>query len=105
MEYEDHPLLPSNAPKGQPHIIKDSQQNNDFLYDVYETDGKPNLCDFIATVLHRLKDHPTALHDFFDQTITSFKFLRVEKKDGPYMSSMIWRMKNQVMVCLDKQTP
>ena len=104
MDYEDHPLLPLDAPQGQPHIIKDGQQDSTALNSIYSKHSKPaDLCDFFVTVLHRLEGHSTALENFFDPTIRSFKFLRVEKKGGCQMSSMIWRKENEVLVSQEKQ--
>ena len=103
MEYEDHPLLPSNAPQGQLHIIKDGQKTSSVFDCALPNHSRPaDLCDSIATILYRLEDHPTAPHDFFDPAIKSFKFLRIQKKDSSLMSSMIWCIGNEVMVSLNR---
>jgi hypothetical protein len=108
IKYKDHPLLPADAPGGQPHIIDITADKED-LHLKYA-----RLCDFVATVLHHLESHPDALKDFFDPKVKSFKFLRVEKPladfipDAPLMrgrerlSRMIWRMENKVMVSLHR---
>jgi hypothetical protein len=60
----------------------------------------PGLGDHIATVLLHLEGqgHPDALKDFFNPNIKSFKLLRVEEQGACYMSCIIWRVKNEVMV-------
>ncbi|CAA9966601.1 hypothetical protein PTMSG1_09960 [Pyrenophora teres f. maculata] len=99
LEYENHTFLPSDAPQGQPHIIKDGQEDKEVFYQSYYRQIKPaGLCDFVATVLYRLQRHPTAMQDFFDPAVKSFKFLRMEKKDSWLMSSMIWRIRDEVLV-------
>ncbi|KAF7443715.1 hypothetical protein A1F94_009810 [Pyrenophora tritici-repentis] len=112
MKYENHPLLPSNARQGQPHVLKDGQDIEHIedgfevvRYDPRSTLRKPaQLCDFVATILHRIGDHPTALKDFFGPAIKYFKFLRITK-NGCFMTVIIWRKDNEVMVGPYNQYP
>jgi hypothetical protein len=73
--YEDHPHFSANAPTGQAHIF---ELDGDIMR--YFDEGLPRggneLCDFIATLLHNLEDHPDALTNFFDPAVKTFKFLR-----------------------------
>jgi hypothetical protein len=73
--YEDRPHFSANAPTGQAHIF---ELDGDIMRYFHEglPRGGNELCDFITTLLHNLKDHPDALTNFFDPAVKTFKFLR-----------------------------
>lgn len=90
IEYEEHPLLPIDAPKGQPHILKPN----------LESVIGHQLCDFIATLLFNLEQHPDALKDFFDPEVKSFKFIWHVKEHSDMMPIIVWRKDKIVLVCM-----
>lgn len=88
--YEDHHLLPADAPHGQAHIL---------VRDGYPAKGR-TLGDYIATFLMNLDKHPDALKDFFDPDIKFFHVVRKFKKgeSKAEMGFMILRKKDRVIV-------
>jgi hypothetical protein len=93
-DYQDHPLFPAAAPRGQAHILKVPPEEVDLSSLCISM--KYQLCDFIATFLSKLEKYPSALTDFFDPEIKSFKFVR-EGEVG-FLPFMIWRRGKQVFV-------
>lgn len=90
--YEDHPLLPADAPHSQAHILA--------------RDGYPDkghiLGDYVATFLVNLDKHPDALKDFFNPDIKFFHLVRKFKEgtSSADMEFMISRKKDRVIVSL-----
>jgi hypothetical protein len=88
--YKDHPLLPASAPVGQAHVLEVGNFSK----------GGHKLCDFIATLLHNLTDHPDAIKDFFDPKVKSLKLiLRCKAGErGRTLPYIIWRNNKKVAV-------
>ena len=83
-------LLPSTAPVDHMHIIEHSDI-------VEETNLNPlRLADGVATVLYNWKEE--ALNAFLDPRITSFELMRSYPKGSSFMSMIISRKRNKVMV-------
>jgi hypothetical protein len=75
IKHIDHPLLPADAPKDQPHVLRIGADEDEIHNMSHLLASDARLCDYVATVLHNLEGHPDALKDFFDPEIKSFKFL------------------------------
>jgi len=103
LTYDDHPLFPTSAPKGQAHILENTTHEDDVSGPRSLPSKRHQLCDFIATFLHRLREHPDALKDFFDPEVTSFKLLRHygDAELGGLLPIMIWRRGDEVVVRLN----
>jgi hypothetical protein len=97
--YKDHPLLSASAPSGQAHILETNEVHDVTKGGSFSTTGH-KLCDFIATFLHSLEEHPNALEDFFDPEVKFFKFIRKyeEGETGHLLPFMISRKKDTVRV-------
>jgi len=97
--YVDHPLLPASAPSGQAHILEINAVRVVSEVGSFSTRGH-KLCDFIATFLHNLEEHPNALRDFFDPEVKFFKFIRKyeEGEKSHLLPFMISRKKDKVIV-------
>ena len=83
-------LLPSAAPVDHMHIIECSDINEETNLNLLR------LADGIATVLYNWKKE--ALNAFLDPKITSFELMRSYPKGSSFMSMIISRKHNRVMV-------
>ena len=89
--YSDkYDLLPSTAPVDHMHIIEhlDIEEETDL--------NSLRLADGVATVLYNWKEE--ALNAFLDPKITSFELMRSYPKGSSFMSMIISRKHNRVMV-------
>jgi hypothetical protein len=93
LDYQDHPLFPAKAPTGQAHIF--NVRPDDLKVSAIHVSLRYQLCDIIPTFLSKLEMYPSALTDFFNPEVESFKFVR----EGEF-SFMIWRRGRQVFVSL-----
>jgi hypothetical protein len=76
-EYEDHVDFPANAEACRPHLLRECGEHNSESPKTPKIDYE--LCDYVTTMLHRLSTqgkYPSALDQFFDHTVPSFRFWR-----------------------------
>jgi hypothetical protein len=66
--YLNIPRFPADAPAGYPHILDEVTDDDNYLPRV-----APELVDFITTVLYRMVDHSTAVDEFHDSSVNSFR--------------------------------
>jgi hypothetical protein len=107
-DYLDHPLFPVNAPKGQAHTLKPGLRFDDEEDQSSEsTSRKYQLCDFVRTLLYKLKQYLQALEDFFHPSIYECQFVRqyAGRFKGILRSAVIYRKGLDVMVSLRNQSP
>ena len=72
----DHPLFPADAASGLPHVLELDLNGDGGKKNVPPRRSAYQLRDYIVTILANLKEHPTAIQDFFNPSIRLFRLTR-----------------------------
>jgi hypothetical protein len=99
-KYVDHPLFPADADSGLPHVLEMNHDEDVEGNDASSVKNDHQLCDYIVTLLANLKEHPTAIQDFFNPKFRLIRFVRYPGKDSK--GFMIVREGNEVAVSYSK---